>query len=213
MDQFPSFLSWICKLPKVVVGIIQGVLPPVLLAILFMLLPIVLRIMVRLQGEPRRSDVERKLFSRFWLFQVIHGFLIVTFASGLTTALQNVSKSTSDLPTQLATNLPGASIFFLTFVITSMLSTAGSTNARVVPLVMAKVNQILGGNTPRKAWKTQWGMGSLALATVWPPIALLGCISIVYSVIAPVVVGFGAVGFILWVPSLLQSNCVIESFL
>ncbi|EIN09034.1 DUF221-domain-containing protein [Punctularia strigosozonata HHB-11173 SS5] len=195
-----SFLSWICKLPKVVVGIIQGVLPPVLLAVLFMLLPIVLRILVRLQGEPRRSDVERKLFSRFWLFQVVHGFLIITFASGLPAALKNISKTTSGLPTQLAQQLPGASIFFLTFVITTMLSTAGGTNARVVPLVMANVKKILGASTPRGVWKMEWGMGALPLATVWPPVALLGCICIVYSIIQPVVVGFGAVGFVLYVP-------------
>jgi hypothetical protein len=38
-----KWLTWICKLPSVVVGILQGILPPVLLAVLMMLLPIVLR--------------------------------------------------------------------------------------------------------------------------------------------------------------------------
>ena len=113
-------------------GIIKGVLPPVLLAVLFMLLPIILRIWIRLQGEVQRrcvfltavgfhqtgtdchSVIELKLFSRFWLFQVIHGFLIVTVASGLVGALQHIGSEVSQLPTLLATNLPTASIFFLT---------------------------------------------------------------------------------------------------
>jgi hypothetical protein len=38
-----KWLSWLCKLPSPVVGILQGILPPVLLVVLMMLLPIVLR--------------------------------------------------------------------------------------------------------------------------------------------------------------------------
>lgn len=37
------WLAWLCKIPKVVIGIIQGVLPAVLLAVLMALLPIILR--------------------------------------------------------------------------------------------------------------------------------------------------------------------------
>lgn len=60
------------------------------------------------------SDLELKMFSRYWLFQVIHGFLIVTLASGLVKALSNLGGTASSIPTLLADNLPGASIFFLT---------------------------------------------------------------------------------------------------
>lgn len=38
-----TWLAWICKLPSVVVGLLQGILPPVLLAVLMALLPIILR--------------------------------------------------------------------------------------------------------------------------------------------------------------------------
>jgi hypothetical protein len=37
------WLAWLCDLPDVIVGIIQGILPPVLLVVLMMLLPIFLR--------------------------------------------------------------------------------------------------------------------------------------------------------------------------
>ena len=60
------------------------------------------------------SDIELKLFTRFWLFQVIHGFLVITLASGLINALGNLGSTSSSVPTLLATQLPGASIFFLT---------------------------------------------------------------------------------------------------
>lgn len=48
------------------------------------------------------SDIELKLFSRFWLFQVIHGFLIVTVASGLIAALGNLGNMAGSIPTLLA---------------------------------------------------------------------------------------------------------------
>ncbi|KAG9118704.1 hypothetical protein FRC07_006657, partial [Ceratobasidium sp. 392] len=76
-----KWLNWLCKLPSVVVGIISGVLPPVALAILFMLLPIVLRLLARFEGIPRRTGVELSLMTRFFIFQVVHGFLIVTLST------------------------------------------------------------------------------------------------------------------------------------
>lgn len=144
-----SFLSWINSIPPAVQGIIQGILPPVALAVLFIVLPIFLRACIQLQGEPLQSEIERRLWARFWVFQVVHGFLIITIASGLPSALQNIQARINQLPTLLANNLPSASIFFLTFVLTTTLSSAGSMNARLVPWVLSKIT-FLRGNTPRK---------------------------------------------------------------
>ena len=41
-------------------------------------------------------------------------------------------------------------------------------------------------------------MASLQLSTTWPPIALLGCITIVYAIIQPIIVGCSVVGFFLF---------------
>ena len=150
-----SWLAWICRLPSPAVGIIRGVLPPVGLAILFAVLPMVLRLLVRLQGEVLKSEIELKLFSRFWLFQVIHGFLIITLASGLMDALGDLGDTAGSVPTLLATKLPGASIFFLTFILTVTFASAAKGYAQVVPFVMYNFRGILGGNTPRKWYNSQ----------------------------------------------------------
>lgn len=150
-----TWLEWICELPAAVQGIIRGVLPPVLLAVLFMLLPIVLRLLVKLQGVILKSEIELALFTRFWLFQVIHGFLIVTLASGLIKALGNLGDTVSQLPTLLATNLPGASIFFLTFILTATFAGAAKSYSQAVPFIMYNLRGILGGNTPRKWYMSQ----------------------------------------------------------
>jgi hypothetical protein len=112
-----KFLKWICGLNPVVVGLIQGVLPPALLAVLFMLVPIIFRKLLALQGEPRHSDLERKLWYRYWAFLLFDGFLVVSAASGFLPILSKLTSGggiedfVKGLPTQLATNLPTASTF------------------------------------------------------------------------------------------------------
>lgn len=70
-----SWLAWLCSLPPVVIGIIQGILPPVLLAVLMMLLPIVLRLLGRFEGIPTRTGLELSLMTRYFIFQVIVSIL------------------------------------------------------------------------------------------------------------------------------------------
>lgn len=150
-----SWLSWICRLPAPALGIIRGVLPPALLAALFMVLPMVLRMLIKLQGEVLKSEIELGLFTRYWLFQVIHGFLIITAAAGLVGALQDIGNTVSTLPTLLAEKLPGASIFFLTFILTATFAGAAKAYSQLVPFVMYSLRGFLGGNTPRKWYMSQ----------------------------------------------------------
>ncbi|WVO14302.1 hypothetical protein L204_101934 [Cryptococcus depauperatus] len=192
-----SWLAWVCRIGKTPLGIIKGVLPPALLAVLFMLLPIVLRKIVKMQGEIRKTDIELKLFTRFWLFQVIHGFLIVTLASGLIDALSNIDETASQTPTLLAKKLPGASIFFLTFILTATFTGAAKTYARLVPWVMWCLRGFLAGNTPRKVFVKKYAMDSLSWATTFPPTCLLICITMVYSVIQPIITILAFLAFVL----------------
>jgi len=182
-----KFLAWLCTIPAPALGIIKGVLPPALLAVLFILLPIILRAWIKLQGEVRRSDIELKLFSRFWLFQVIHGFLVVTLASGLMNAIPDIVSNPGQTPNLLASQLPGASIFFLTFILTVTFATAAKGYSRAIPFIMFLLKGILGGNTPRKAFLKSYKMDQFAWATVWPPVCLIVCITMVYSVIQPII--------------------------
>ncbi|WWC62853.1 uncharacterized protein I303_105451 [Kwoniella dejecticola CBS 10117] len=195
--QNTSWLAWICSNGPVVKGIVKGVLPPVLLAVLFMLLPIVLRLMVKMQGEVRKTDIELGLFSRFWLFQVIHGFLIVTAAAGLISALSDIKNTVGQLPTLLAEKLPTASIFFLTFILTATFSSAAKSYSRAVAWVMFLLSGVLAGNTPRKVYLKKFKMDTFTWATVFPPTCLLICITIVYTVIQPVMTLLALVAFCL----------------
>jgi hypothetical protein len=59
---------------------------------------------------------------------------------------------------------------------------------------MSKLGSLFRGNTPRKAYNYDYKMGAISLSTVWPNIALLGCMAIVYVAMQPIVCAFAAVG-------------------
>lgn len=190
--------TWLQKIPEIPFGIAKALLPTILLTLLFMVLPVILRIWIKLQGEIRKSDVELKLFTRFWLFQFIQGFIIMTLSSGLIAALGDLGSTLSSVPTLLASKLPGASIFFLTYILVQTWANAAKSLARIVPYVMYQLRGFLAGGTPRKAYAQKYKMDSFGWSTTWPPVCLLLLICIVYSVIQPLITVVGIVGFVLF---------------
>ncbi|KAF9261249.1 DUF221 family protein [Marasmius fiardii PR-910] len=77
--------------PNPVPGIVQGILPPLLLAGLFALLPFILRFLAWYENIPRWSLISISVYHRFFLFLLIHGFLIVTISSGITKVTQGLA--------------------------------------------------------------------------------------------------------------------------
>lgn len=193
-----SWLAWLCTIPSPVIGIIQGILPPVLLAVLNMLLPIVLRMLGSFQGIPTRTGLELSLMTRFFIFQVIHSFLIVTLSSGIIAALPSLLQNPSSVATLLAANLPQASTFFLTFIVLQGLSGVAGSFLAVVQLVLYYVKLFILGSTPRSIYDIKFGPRSVAWGTLFPSITLLTVITFAYSVISPIINGFSVVTFFLF---------------
>ncbi|BGP07894.1 phosphate metabolism protein 7 [Rhodotorula toruloides] len=192
------WLAWLCKLPVPVNGIIQGALPPIALAVLFMLLPIILRLFARFEGIPLKTGIELSLMTRLFIFQVIHGFLIVTLASGLVKAIPAIAKNPSSAVTLLATQLPAASTFFLTYFVTTSFAGAAGSLLQIVKLIVYYVKLILLGSTPRSVFGIKYNSSTVAWGTLWPSMTLLTVIGLTYSVIAPLVCGFALVAFALF---------------
>ncbi|KIJ61898.1 hypothetical protein HYDPIDRAFT_176850 [Hydnomerulius pinastri MD-312] len=193
-----SWLAWLCKIPQVVIGIIQGILPPVLLAVLMMLLPIVLRLLGRFEGIPTRTGLELSLMTRFFIFQVIHSFLIVTLSSGIIAALPTILQNPSSIATMLAQYLPQASTFFLTYIILQGLSGAAGGFLAVVQLVLYYVKLVILGSTPRSIYNIKYGARTVAWGTLFPSITLLTVITFGYSIISPIINGLAVLAFFLF---------------
>ncbi|KAF8893933.1 late exocytosis, associated with Golgi transport-domain-containing protein [Infundibulicybe gibba] len=84
-------VSKIFHSPAPIPSIIQGVLPPALLAILFALLPLILRGLAWYECIPRYSLISVSVYRRFFVFLMIHGFLIVTLSAGITKVTQGLA--------------------------------------------------------------------------------------------------------------------------
>ncbi|KAG8894679.1 hypothetical protein FRB99_001053, partial [Tulasnella sp. 403] len=190
-----SWLHWLCTLPKPVIGILQGILPPVLLAVLMALLPIILRLLAHFEGIPRRTGLELSLMTRYFIFQVIHSFLVVTISGGIIQALPGILNNPSSVPTLLAQNLPQASTFFLTYIILQGLAGAAGGILQAVPLVLYYVKLILLGSTPRSIYNIRYVLRNVAWGTLFPSITLITVITLVYAPLQPIIVGLAVVTF------------------
>ncbi|KAI0720717.1 DUF221-domain-containing protein [Cerioporus squamosus] len=192
-----SWLAWLCDLPAVIVGIISGILPPALLAILMMLLPIILRLLARFEGMPQRKTIELSLMTRYFMFQVINSFLVVTLSSGIIAALPDLVNNPGSIPSLLAQNLPKASTFFLTYVILQGLSGTAAGFLQVVPLVLYYVKLFILGSTPRSIYRIKYTMRSVSWGTLFPSITLIVVITLAYSIISPIINGLSVATFFL----------------
>ncbi|KAF8068760.1 hypothetical protein FPV67DRAFT_1088897 [Lyophyllum atratum] len=193
-----AWLAWICKLPAVVVGIISGILPPVLLAVLMMLLPIILRLLARFEGIPKYTGLELSLMTRFFIFQVIHSFLIVTLSSGIIKALDPIIKNPTSVAPLLAQNLPGASTFFLTYIVLQGLSGVAGGFLQIVPLIIYYVKLFILGSTPRAVYNIKYGLRNVAWGTTFPGVTLLVVIALGYSIISPIINGLACATFFMF---------------
>ncbi|TRM61312.1 hypothetical protein BD626DRAFT_406026 [Schizophyllum amplum] len=193
-----SWLAWICTIPSVPLGIIEGILPPVLLALLFALLPKFLRFLAWYSCLPRYSIISTNVYKRYFMFLVIHGFIIVTLSSGIVNAIQDIVADPTSAVSALATKLPGASIFFLTYIITQGLAGAGGALAQLVPIVMYFIKKRLLGSTPRQTYGIMFLMPSADFGTLMPRMSLIATIGFSYSILTPLINAAAFVSFLLF---------------
>ncbi|TEB37492.1 DUF221-domain-containing protein [Coprinellus micaceus] len=197
-----KWLAWVCRAPEIARGMIEGVLPPALLAVLFAVLPLVLKALAWYECIPRYSLMSVSVYRRFYFFLLVHGFLIVTISSGLTNAIGEIIKEPTKTVQSLASKLPGASVFFLTYMITQGLAGAGSALVQLVPLVLHYVKKWFLGRTPRQAYGVTFMMPAADFGVLLPRLSLLATITFAYSVLSPLinVLAFGSFGmfFLAW---------------
>ncbi|WVF72428.1 hypothetical protein IAT40_007243 [Kwoniella sp. CBS 6097] len=180
---------------KLLQGVISGILPPVLLAVLMLLLPMILRQLAAFEGIPSKTGVELSLMTRYFIFLVIHTFLLVTLTSGLISAVKEFADNPGSIATTLASQMPTASTFFITLVLTQFTGTMG-TLLQIVNLVLYYVKIILFGGSPRSVYNSRYQLQTPNWGTTFPGVTVYAVIMIAYCVISPIINGFGAAFFL-----------------
>ncbi|KAF2020156.1 DUF221-domain-containing protein [Aaosphaeria arxii CBS 175.79] len=192
--RFP-WLRWINEIPSWILGVVTGLLPVVMLAVLMALVPIVFRILAKLAGWVTRSQIELQTQSWYFAFQVIQVFLVTTCAGAVTTVIDSVLANPGSVIKLLSENLPKASNFYINYFILFGLSAFGGTLLNIGGFVtVVLLGRILPGKTPRKVFQKLTKFAGPAWGSEFPKWLNLGVIALSYSCIAPLVLGFAAVG-------------------
>lgn len=192
-----KWLRFIDDLPPAILGLITGLLPPFLLSWLVKYVPKFFRKLAR-RFEPTTSSSELLTQAWYFAFQLIQVFLVTTFASGATTVATRIAQNPKSVPDLLAQNLPKASNFYITYFILQGLSSSAQNVLRYDDLSEYFFYDYFFDNTPRKKYERYTWMKGISWGTVYPKFANFLVIAIVYSTIAPLVLGFATAGIWLY---------------
>ncbi|KAJ5946818.1 hypothetical protein N7454_003657 [Penicillium verhagenii] len=192
------WLGFINDIPSVIRGVITGLLPSVLMAVLMALVPIIMRIMAKIGGDPCLAAIELTTQNYYFAFQVVQVFLVVTLASAATSVISSIISEPSSAATLLASNIPRASNFYVSYIVLQGLSFSAGALLQIGGLIVGKILGKLFDKTPRKMYKRWSSLAGLTWGTVYPVFTMLTTIGIIYSCIAPLVMGFSCIGLYLF---------------
>lgn len=177
-------------------AIVQNSLPSVAMITLNALLPFILEALTYVQGYRARSWIEYSLMKKYLLFLLINVVFIFLFATTYWQLVRDLANSPAKVPEKLATSLQAgrARHFFLSYVILQGLG--------IMPLQLLNLGVII----PRVIYRMFWTRTPRDFAelnappminygVVYPQAILVFVIAMLYSVVQPLIVIFGAIYF------------------
>jgi len=166
--------------------------------VLMALLPIVLRLCAKTAGKPSLSTVELHVQNSYFFFQFFQVFLVTTLSSAVASSVQEIIGDPTSVTTLLATNIPKASNFYISYMILQGLSISAGALLQIVGLIVGKLLGWLLDSTPRKKWHRWTKLSGLSWGTFFPIYTNLVVIGLTYAMIAPLILAFAAIGIALF---------------
>ncbi|CAI9264195.1 unnamed protein product [Lactuca saligna] len=174
--------------------VLGAYLPQLALIIFLALLPKFLLFLSKAEGIPTVSHAERAASGKYFYFSVLNVFIGVTIGGTLFDSFKDIQEKPDSIVDKLATSLPGNATFFLTFVALKFFVGYGLELSRIIPLIVFHLKRKYLCKTESDI-KEAWIPGNLGYATKIPNDMLILTIVICYSVIAPLIIPFGAIYF------------------
>ncbi|KAI3824579.1 hypothetical protein L1987_06042 [Smallanthus sonchifolius] len=182
-------------LDQVTVRTVLGAYLPQLALIVFLaLLPKFLLFLSKAEGITSESHAERAASGKYFYFSVFNVFIGVTIGGTLFDSFKEIQKKPNSIVDKLATSLPGNASFFITFVALKFFVGYGLELSRIVPLIIFHLKRKYLCKT-KEDLEEAWLPGDLGYPTKIPNDMLILTITLCYSVIAPLILPFGAIYF------------------
>lgn len=200
LAQEVSWLEWILKTPQWFRSALQGILPPALIGLLLFLLPLILRFLVRLQGTQSGMLVELSVQKFYFFFLFVQLFLVVSVSSILNQFIGIFSSATgwTRVPEILGTSIPGASNYFISYMILQALSVSSGALLQIGGLIGWFILAPILDSTPRDKFKRQVDLSEVKWGSFFPVYTNLACIGLIYSIVSPIILVFNIVTFTLF---------------
>ncbi|CRK42410.1 hypothetical protein BN1723_000819 [Verticillium longisporum] len=189
-----SFLTWLDKIPNIILGLVGGLLPSVAMAILMALVPIIMRLCAKIAGEPSASRVELFTQNAYFCFQLIQVFLITTISSSAVAAAQQIVDDPGSVFDILSEALPRSSQFYVSYFIVQGLGIAASVISQVVGFIIFTLVYRFLTSTPRSMYNKWAQLSAISWGSVMPVYTNIAVISIAYAVIAPIMLFWSTIG-------------------
>ncbi|KAI3824584.1 hypothetical protein L1987_06047 [Smallanthus sonchifolius] len=187
--------------------VLGAYLPQLALTVFIALLPQFLLFLSKAEGIPSESHAERAAAGKYFYFSVLNVFIGGTIGGTLFDSLKDIEKHPKSTVDRLARSLPGNASFFVTFVALRFFVGYGLELSRIVPLIIFHLRRKFVCKTEEDV-KDAWLPGDLGYLTKIPNDMLILTITLCYSVIAPLIIPFGAIYFALgW---LISRNQVLK---
>jgi calcium permeable stress-gated cation channel len=120
--------------------------------------------------------------------------LVVTIGSTASAIIKQIADNPSSVTGLLATRIPTVSNFYISYFILQGLAIASNVIAQVVGFVIFNIFYRYLSGTPRKMY-TKWSnLSAISWGSTLPVFTNIAVIGIVYSCIAPLVLGFATIG-------------------
>ncbi|PFH62151.1 hypothetical protein XA68_14820 [Ophiocordyceps unilateralis] len=186
-------LSWLKKLPDIVLGFLTGFVPSIALSLWMAAVPGMLRICGAQAGMPSVTMVELFVQKAYFAFQVVQVFLITTLTSAASAAFTKILENPLGIKDVLAKNLPMASNFYLSYILIQCLASSGATLLQAFSLIRHHTLSRMS-TLPRAQYKTWCKLAPARWGGIFPVFANMGVIALSYACIAPLILIFAAGG-------------------
>lgn len=193
--QLVPFLSWLNRMPPSLVQTASGILPSISLSLLLATVPKLFQYLAMLRGHATMVKVQLDVQCSMFIFLFIQVFLVITISAGLTSLIHQLFTQPTAFPKLLAENLPKASNFFFAYVAIQSLSTLGNSLLQPTTLLIQLLPNGLFQQTPREKFTQFVQYPTIEWGSVYPVYTNLAVISIIYSIISPLMVIFSTVAF------------------
>ncbi|KAI6026538.1 hypothetical protein BKA83DRAFT_4244721 [Pisolithus microcarpus] len=177
-------------------AIVQNSLPSVAIVTLNALLPFILEGLTYTQGYKARSMIEYSLLRKYFLFLLVNVVFIFLLASTYWQLVRDLANSPAKIPEKLAEALQKgrAKHFFLSYVILQGFGIMPLQLLNLGVIIPRMVLRVFDTRTPRDFAELN-APPMINYGVVYPQAILIFVITILYSVVQPLIVIFGAIYF------------------